>query len=83
MVILPQVVKRTVSSYDECMAALETAVDKRKVAGHAMNEWSSRSNMMVFLKIRSTYKTTGQLAQGKLTLDELVGSERIGLTKEI
>lgn len=51
MVILPQVEERPVSTYDECMAALEHAVEKRKVSGHALNDRSSRSHFILSLKI--------------------------------
>lgn len=64
-------------SGEELWGKVEAAFDGRRVAATAMNADSSRSHLILTIKIHTKNKTTGQVIKGKLTMVDLAGSERV------
>merc|ERR1712226_357912 len=60
----------------ELLHLLDRGKRQRSVAATAMNSESSRSHLMITLKISSTNKETGDQLQGKILMCDLAGSER-------
>ena len=60
-----------------CMSKADKA---RAVGCHNMNEHSSRSHLVVGLRVEGTNVATGAKSRGKLHMIDLAGSERVGKT---
>jgi hypothetical protein len=66
-----------VGSAAELVAAIAAAGDKRRVCATRMNDASSRSHMIVSVRVVTTDAQTQTAATGKLTFVDLAGSERL------
>jgi len=62
---------------EELMALLERGNDQRTVAATAMNSESSRSHLVLIIKIISVNKETKEVLKGKMLMCDLAGSERL------
>ncbi|CAE7213555.1 KIN14E, partial [Symbiodinium pilosum] len=65
------------STAEELMALLERGNDQRTVAATAMNSESSRSHLVLLIKIISVNKETKETLKGKMLMCDLAGSERL------
>lgn len=61
----------------ELLTALDNGNKQRSVAATVMNSQSSRSHLMILIKVVSTNKETGGILQGKILMCDLAGSERL------
>jgi hypothetical protein len=66
------------SSVEELTTHLEAGNSRRHIAATNMNDQSSRSHLIFTIIIESTNVKSGAKAQGKLSLIDLAGSERVG-----
>jgi len=62
---------------DELSALLERGNAQRTVAATAMNSESSRSHLVLMIKIVSVNKETKEQLKGKILICDLAGSERL------
>mmetsp|Transcript_13699 Transcript_13699/g.38927 ORF Transcript_13699/g.38927 Transcript_13699/m.38927 type:complete len:257 (+) Transcript_13699:2-772(+) len=62
---------------EELSALLERGNEQRTVASTAMNSESSRSHLVLLIRITSINKETKERLQGKILLCDLAGSERL------
>lgn len=69
--------EKSVSSADDVRRLIDTGAKDRHSRVTQMNSESSRSHLIVCLRICSTNKQTGQKLQGKMLLIDLAGSERV------
>eukprot|EP00698_Gefionella_okellyi_P025652 TRINITY_DN945_c0_g1_i1.p1 TRINITY_DN945_c0_g1~~TRINITY_DN945_c0_g1_i1.p1 ORF type:complete len:828 (+),score=188.12 TRINITY_DN945_c0_g1_i1:92-2575(+) len=67
----------TVSSLDAVLQVMDTGRKNRSVASTLMNSDSSRSHLLVVVRITGERRLTGEKFVGKLTLVDLAGSERL------
>ncbi|CAK9043208.1 Kinesin-like protein KIN-14E (Kinesin-like calmodulin-binding protein) (Protein ZWICHEL) [Durusdinium trenchii] len=70
-------VEEECSTADELMALLERGNEQRTVAATAMNSESSRSHLVLIIKIISVNKETKEVLKGKMLMCDLAGSERL------
>jgi len=77
VVSVPGAESRPVGSAAELVAAIAAAGDKRRVCATRMNDASSRSHMIVSVRVVTTDAQTQTAATGKLTFVDLAGSERL------
>lgn len=68
---------KTASTAQEVMKIVELGSKRRTTASTQMNAESSRSHLIVSLKVTLTNQKTGGQVVGKLTLVDLAGSERL------
>lgn len=64
-------------SWQELHSILERGAAQRRVAATAMNAESSRSHLLLTVRIVRVDRSTGQRVQGKIMMCDLAGSERI------
>merc|ERR1719468_960829 len=76
-VIVEHLTEEQCSSADSLMALLERGNAQRTVAATAMNSESSRSHLVLLIKIVSVNKETKAQLQGKILIVDLAGSERL------
>merc|ERR1719277_2272751 len=69
--------EKPVESPEELTSAIAAGFERRTVAATKMNSESSRSHLIFIVCVESTNKKTKQVANGKLTLCDLAGSERL------
>jgi len=62
-------------SQEETLRLIKLAVSRRHAAAHAQNGRSSRSHLIISLKLTSTHQD-GNVQMSKLTFGDLAGSER-------
>lgn len=62
---------------EEAWKLISRAFDTRHVAATAMNSESSRSHLILRLRVSTLNKKSGQSLKGKLILVDLAGSERV------
>lgn len=62
---------------EELMAMMDRGNDQRTVAATAMNSESSRSHLVLLIKIISVNKETKETLKGKMLMCDLAGSERL------
>lgn len=74
---VPNLVSVPVASMRNVMEALAVAEKNRSVTATNMNDYSSRSHMMLQITLTSVHKSSGNTSRGKLNLVDLAGSERI------
>merc|ERR1719253_503476 len=77
IVNIEHVVEDSCRSAKEVMKILDRGNEMRHVAATAMNSESSRSHLLVILKIVSVNKETHDQLRGKMCLVDLAGSERL------
>ncbi|MDP2435863.1 MAG: hypothetical protein Q8P67_08985 [archaeon] len=68
---------RPVRSIDDVDKILQLGHKNRSTASTNLNEHSSRSHLLLRVKIVGQNDLTGEITQGKLTLVDLAGSERL------
>mmetsp|Transcript_52953 Transcript_52953/g.105202 ORF Transcript_52953/g.105202 Transcript_52953/m.105202 type:complete len:1103 (+) Transcript_52953:70-3378(+) len=76
-IIVENLIEEQCSSADELMQLLERGNAQRTVAATAMNSESSRSHLVLIVKVVSVNKVTGARRQGKIITVDLAGSERL------
>jgi kinesin family protein C1 len=74
---VPGLESRTVSSPQELTTVLSQAASARATSATLMNAHSSRSHLIVTLRVLSTHSKTNQKKSGVLNLIDLAGSERL------
>lgn len=77
LVFIEHLCEETCRSADELQAVLTRGNDMRRVAATAMNSESSRSHLMLIIKIVSVNKETRDQLRGKILMCDLAGSERL------
>merc|ERR1712039_1089505 len=77
MVIVEHLTEEECQSPEELTQLLEKGNKQRTVAATAMNSESSRSHLVLVIKIVSVNKETKDQLRGKLLLCDLAGSERL------
>jgi kinesin family protein C2/C3 len=75
--LYPCAQSRAVTSPEEVMAVMSQGFENRACASHDINAHSSRSHCMLVVYVAGTNAASGLRMQGKLTLCDLAGSERI------
>lgn len=73
-------VTKEASSAQELHALFQQACANRHIAATKMNVESSRSHLIVSIKVESKNLTNGSVSTGKLSLVDLAGSERAAKT---
>jgi len=76
-VTVEHLTEETVQNAKELRDLLDRGNDQRTVAATAMNSESSRSHLVLIIKICSTNKDTNQSVKGKILICDLAGSERL------
>eukprot|EP00930_Biecheleria_cincta_P098023 TRINITY_DN8970_c0_g1_i1.p1 TRINITY_DN8970_c0_g1~~TRINITY_DN8970_c0_g1_i1.p1 ORF type:complete len:523 (-),score=110.74 TRINITY_DN8970_c0_g1_i1:35-1603(-) len=66
---------------DDLYALIEQGLEQRIVAETAMNTDSSRSHLIIIIKICSVHKETKKQLQGKIIICDMAGSERLKKSK--
>ena len=69
------------TSLEECVHLMSAGAKSRQVASNNVNEHSSRSHLVLCVKVLAVNKGTGITAQGRLNLIDLAGSERLKSTQ--
>ena len=72
---------RPVVVVEDVVKTLADGESNRSTASTKMNSVSSRSHLLLSLKIEGKDKISGQVSKGKLTMVDLAGSERIAKTE--
>lgn len=62
---------------EELWGAVYNGFENRKVTATAMNSESSRSHLLLNIKVEIKNKSTGAVIKGKMTMVDLAGSERV------
>merc|ERR1719316_396593 len=75
--MIEHLVEEEVRSAQELTAVLERGNEQRTTAATAMNSESSRSHLLLIIKIVSVNKETKEQLRGKILLCDLAGSERL------
>lgn len=65
------------STAEELQTIVDKGANERKTGSTEMNAGSSRSHLIVLIRILSTNKETKQTLQGKILIVDLAGSERL------
>lgn len=79
-VFVEGLVECEVTSLDEVEHLMQEGQRNRHVGSNNVNEHSSRSHLVLCVKIVATRRDTGVMAHGKLNLIDLAGSERLKST---
>eukprot|EP01086_Lenisia_limosa_P017936 TRINITY_DN9444_c0_g1_i1.p1 TRINITY_DN9444_c0_g1~~TRINITY_DN9444_c0_g1_i1.p1 ORF type:complete len:786 (-),score=211.99 TRINITY_DN9444_c0_g1_i1:65-2230(-) len=77
---VPDALEKTVKSMVDVRKCLDVGKANRASASTNMNEHSSRSHLLLRVRVRSVSKISGLATTGKLTLIDLAGSERVAKT---
>jgi len=77
MVMIEHLVEVECGSADALMKVLDRGNEMRTVAATAMNSESSRSHLLLIIKIVSVNKETRDQLRGKILMCDLAGSERL------
>merc|ERR1712217_83471 len=77
MVVVEHLTEEVCQNADELSALLERGNAQRTVAATAMNSESSRSHLVLMIKIVSVNKETKEQLRGKILICDLAGSERL------
>merc|ERR1719197_1684806 len=59
------------------MECYDYGMSMRSVAATAMNSESSRSHLILIIRVKSTNRQTGDVLKGKILICDLAGSERL------
>mmetsp|Transcript_33661 Transcript_33661/g.66197 ORF Transcript_33661/g.66197 Transcript_33661/m.66197 type:complete len:1170 (+) Transcript_33661:123-3632(+) len=76
-VMIEHLTEEQCTSAASLMSLLERGTSKRTVAATAMNSESSRSHLVLIIKIVSVNRETKAQLQGKILIVDLAGSERL------
>merc|ERR1712178_591419 len=77
MVMIEHLIEESCKNAEGLMGCLTRGNDMRHVAATAMNSESSRSHLLLMIKIVSVNKETKDQLRGKILLVDLAGSERL------
>lgn len=77
MVMIEHLIEEPCKNSKDLMSCLARGNDMRHVAATSMNSESSRSHLILIIKIVSVNKETKDLLRGKILLVDLAGSERL------
>jgi len=77
MINIEHLTEETCDSAEDLMNLLERGNGQRTVAATAMNSQSSRSHLILIIKIVSVNRETKEQLRGKILLCDLAGSERL------
>merc|ERR1712178_100901 len=77
MVMIEHLIEESCKNAKELMRVLTRGNDMRHVAATAMNSESSRSHLLLIIKIVSVNKETRDQLRGKILICDLAGSERL------
>jgi len=77
MVVVEHLTEQECHCAEELSDLLERGNKQRTVAATAMNSESSRSHLVLLIKIVSVNKETKDVARGKILICDLAGSERL------
>merc|ERR1719478_858796 len=77
MVMIEHLIEESCRSAEDLMKVLDRGNDMRHVAATAMNSESSRSHLILIIKVVSVNKETHDQLRGKILLVDLAGSERL------
>jgi len=77
MVVVENLTEERCDSAEALSALLERGNEQRTVASTAMNAESSRSHLVLMIKITSVNKETKEQLKGKVLICDLAGSERL------
>merc|ERR1719181_2578374 len=75
--MIEHLVEESCRSATETMKVLEKGNEMRHVAATAMNSESSRSHLILIIRIVSVNRETHDQLQGKILMCDLAGSERL------
>ncbi|XP_033745446.1 kinesin-like protein KIN-14E isoform X2 [Pecten maximus] len=78
---LPGLIEIEIKSPDSIKSVMKKGDKNRSVASTKMNSTSSRSHLLLLLRVEGHDKVTGSVTRGTLTLCDLAGSERISKTE--
>jgi len=76
-VVVENLAQEVCGSAEELSALLERGNQQRTVKSTAMNSESSRSHLVLIIKITSVNKATKEQLKGKILICDLAGSERL------
>jgi len=76
-VMVENLTEETCETADELSRLLQRGNDQRTVAATEMNSESSRSHLVLIIKVVSVNRETKEQLQGKILLVDLAGSERL------
>merc|ERR1712113_559605 len=77
MVVVEHLTEEVCHNADELSALLDRGNEQRTVAATAMNSESSRSHLVLVIKIVSVNRETQEIVRGKILICDLAGSERL------
>lgn len=77
MVVIPGITLKKVADKESLAKIFAWGLDARHVSGTAMNAESSRSHLIFSVIVRVEDLVAGKRANGKLSLIDLAGSERV------
>ncbi|XP_021351987.1 kinesin-like protein KIN-14E isoform X4 [Mizuhopecten yessoensis] len=80
-VSLPGLIEIEIKTPNDIKSIMKKGDKNRSVASTKMNSTSSRSHLLLLLKVEGQDKVTGSMTKGTLTLCDLAGSERISKTE--
>ncbi|XP_069140812.1 kinesin-like protein KIFC3 isoform X4 [Argopecten irradians] len=78
---LPGLIEIQIKTPDDIKSVMKKGDKNRSVASTKMNSTSSRSHLLLLLRVEGQDKVTGSMTKGTLTLCDLAGSERISKTE--
>ena len=77
LLIVENLSEKVISNMEEVVAMLALGTKNRRVASNNVNEHSSRSHLVMVVRVDRENIRTGQISKGVLYLIDLAGSERI------
>jgi kinesin family protein C2/C3 len=79
-VTIANIVEETVSTPEEFVALMRRGSGNRATGATAMNDRSSRSHLIMSIRVVCRNLVSGVTVRSKLSLVDLAGSERVGKT---
>mmetsp|Transcript_35438 Transcript_35438/g.76466 ORF Transcript_35438/g.76466 Transcript_35438/m.76466 type:complete len:967 (-) Transcript_35438:175-3075(-) len=76
-VVIPGLTEVPCKNAEELSSILERGSASRKIAATALNAQSSRSHLILTIRIVRSHRSSGRQVQGKIMMCDLAGSERL------
>mmetsp|Transcript_116780 Transcript_116780/g.302672 ORF Transcript_116780/g.302672 Transcript_116780/m.302672 type:complete len:209 (-) Transcript_116780:149-775(-) len=76
-VVIENLVEEECKSAEDLSGLVDRGNEQRTVAATEMNSESSRSHLVLIIRITSTNKDTNEVLKGKILIVDLAGSERL------
>merc|ERR1719379_1802582 len=76
-VVIQGVTEYECKSTEEILKHYDYGMGMRSVAATAMNSESSRSHLILIIRVKTTNKQSGEALNGKILICDLAGSERL------